>query len=94
MKKFIKPLLIVFAAMSFASCSLTVPVGATSNEVGSKIGRASGNCYLGSVLCFDADASIMSAAKNGGITKISTVDFKKRDILGLLITYECIVTGE
>jgi len=93
MKKFIKPLLIVFAALSMASCSLTLPVNATSNEVGSKIGRASGTCYLG-VLCFDADASIMSAAKNGGITKISTVDLKQKNILGIIFTFECIVTGE
>jgi hypothetical protein len=93
MKKLIKSTLVLFAALSIASCSLTVPVAATSNEVGSKVGRASGNCYLG-VLCFDADASIMSAAKDGGISKISTVDFKTRNILGLLITYECIVTGE
>lgn len=93
MKKFIKPFLAVFAALSLASCSITLPVNATSNEVGSKVGRASGTCYLG-VLCFDADASIMSAAQNGGITKISTVDIKQKNILNLIVTYECIVTGE
>lgn len=94
MKKFIKPILVVFAAISFASCSITTPVAATSNEVGSKVGRSSGNCYLGPVLCFGVDASIMTAAKNGGISKISTVDFKMKNILGIVITYECIVTGE
>lgn len=93
MKKLIKSTLVLFAALSIASCSLTVPVAATSNEVGSKVGRASGACYLG-VLCFDADASIMSAAKDGGISKISTVDFKTFNILNLYIKYECIVTGE
>ncbi len=93
MKKFIKPFLAVFAALSLASCSLTVPVNATNNEVGSKVGRASGTCYL-TALCFGADASIQSAAKNGGISKISTVDFKTTNILGIIVTYECIVTGE
>jgi len=45
-------------------------------------------------LAFNADASIKSAAKNGGITKISTVDIKYGDILGIVQTYETIVTGE
>ena len=93
MKKLFKSLVVLFAVMSFASCSMTMPVAATSNEVGSKVGRSSGTCYL-QVLCFGVDASIMSAAKDGGITKISTVDIKVKDILGIVTTYECIVTGE
>nr|WP_262482126.1 TRL-like family protein [Capnocytophaga canimorsus] len=32
--------------------------------------------------------------KNGGITKISTVDIKHSSILGLVVSYETIVTGE
>jgi hypothetical protein len=36
----------------------------------------------------------MKAAKSSGITKISTVDFKQTNILGLVQTYETIVTGE
>jgi uncharacterized protein YdbL (DUF1318 family) len=76
-----------------SSCSLTLPVNATSNPVGSKVGTAKATGYLG-VLFFDADASIRTAAKNGGITRISTVDIKSGNILGLVITYETIVTGE
>jgi hypothetical protein len=48
--------------------------------------------YL-NVLCFDCDASIQKAAKQAGITKISTVDFKQTNMLGIIQTYECIVTG-
>ncbi|MFZ6052765.1 TRL-like family protein [Halocola ammonii] len=81
------------AMMAMSSCSLTLPVDATSNEVGSKVGTASGTGYLG-VLFFNADASIRTAAKNGGITKISTVDIKQKNILNLIVTYETIVTGE
>lgn len=84
-------LLILAASMS--SCSLTLPVNATSNPVGNKVGRATATGYLG-VLFFGADASIQTAAKNGGITKISTVDIKQTSIFGLLVTYETIVTGE
>ncbi|CEN49216.1 conserved hypothetical protein [Capnocytophaga canis] len=45
-------------------------------------------------LFFDADASIKTAAKNAGITKISTVDIKHKSFLGLIVTVETIVTGE
>lgn len=89
--KTIFALLAVVALMS--SCSLTLPVNATSNPVGAKVGTAKATGYLG-VLFFNADASIRSAAKNGGITKISTVDIKQTNILGLILTYETIVTGE
>jgi hypothetical protein len=79
--------------LMMSSCSLTLPVNATSNPVGEKVGTAKATGYLG-VLFFNADASIKSAAENGGISKISTVDIKRTDILGLIVTYETIVTGE
>jgi len=81
------------AAVMLASCSITVPVNATSNPVGSKVGKSSGNCFL-AFLCFGVDASIQTAAKNGGISKISTVDYTNKNILGIIITHETTVTGE
>ncbi len=89
--KSIFALLAMVALMS--SCSITVPVTATSNPIGSKVGRATATGFLG-YLFFGADASIQTAAKNGGITKISTVDIKQGNILGIVVTYETIVTGE
>lgn len=89
--KTIFALLAVVAIMS--SCALTLPVNATSNPVGNKVGTAKATGYLG-VLFFNADASIRNAAKNGGITKISTVDIKKTSLLNLIVTYETIVTGD
>ena len=97
MKSLIKPLakaacgLLLVAGLS--SCAVTLPVNATSNPVGSKVGTATATGYLG-VLFFDQDASIRTAAKNGGITRISTVDIKSTSILNLIVTYETIVTGE
>ncbi len=76
-----------------AGCAVTLPVNATSNPVGTKVGTAKATGYLG-ILFFDQDASIKTAAKNGGITKISTVDVKTGTILNLIVTYETIVTGE
>jgi len=93
MKK-IKLFLIPCVALLFlSSCSLTLPVNATGNAVGSKVGTAEAKGFLG-MLFFNADASIRKAAENGGITKISTVDLKQTNTLNILTNYECIVTGE
>jgi PBP1b-binding outer membrane lipoprotein LpoB len=85
--------LILVASMFLASCSVVMPVNATSNPVGSKVGTAKATGYLG-ILFFNQDASIQSAAQNGNITKISTVDIKYSNILNIIVTYETIVTGE
>ena len=66
---------------------------AAVDVIGAKVGKSTGTCYLGA-LCFGADASIQTAAKNGGITKIGSVDMQTKNFLGLIITYTCIVTGE
>jgi len=93
MKK-IKLLISVLAiAAMMSSCALTLPVNATSNTIGSKVGTAKATGYLG-ILFFNQDASIQTAAKQGGITKISTVDIKYTSMLNLIVTYETIVTGE
>lgn len=92
--KNLKTLFVAAAATLFlSSCSITLPVTATSNAIGSKVGVSSATCYLG-LLCFDADASIQTAAKNAGISKISTVDIKQKNLLNIVITYETIVTGD
>ena len=85
--------LFAIAALTLASCTVTVPYDLTSNPVGTKVGKASGTCYF-RVLCFDVDYSIHTAAKNGGINKIATVDIKTTNVLGIIWTFETIVTGE
>lgn len=92
-KKIATFVIMVALAGGMSSCALTLPVNATSNPVGNKVGTAKATGYLG-VLFFDQDASIRAAAKNGGITRISTVDIKNTNILNLIVTYETIVTGE
>jgi hypothetical protein len=88
-----KVLFISLMGLFLTSCAVTLPVNATSNEVGSKVGMSKATGYL-NILWFDQDASIQKAAKQGGITKISTVDLKQTDLLGIIQTYECIVTGD
>jgi hypothetical protein len=82
----------LFALLSYG-CAITMPIGATANETGDKVGTSSATCYF-YTLCFDQDASIQAAAKDGGITKIATVDIKTKNILGIIVTYETIVTGQ
>jgi len=83
----------ILLGIILSSCSITMPISATSNTVGTKKGESEGTCFFG-VMCFNVDASIQKAAKNGGITKISTVDLKTSNMLGIMVTYTCIVTGE
>lgn len=92
MKKLVRFAIPAVLGVVLASCSITLPVNATSNEVGSKVGKASGKCFF--QICMGVDASIKSAAKNGNIKKISTVDMKVKNVLGIMVTFETIVTGE
>lgn len=72
--------------------SAAAPVTATASETGSKTGEATVSSILG--LFATGDASIATAAKNGGITKIKTVDYKAFSVLGIYATYTVVVTGE
>ncbi|MCQ2223628.1 MAG: TRL-like family protein [Bacteroidaceae bacterium] len=91
--KAIKTLVAVAATALLASCSCTNPVTATSNTVGNKCGQSTATTFL-SVLCFNGDCSIDTAAKKGGIKKISHVDQKVFNVLGLFQTTTTIVYGE
>ena len=64
---------ILAMAVFVSSCSFTMPLAATSNPIGDKVGRSSIVTWFG-IFPVKTDASIQAAAKNGGITKISTVD--------------------
>jgi hypothetical protein len=92
-----KKLKTIFAASTIAllmaSCSATAPSMLTQNPVGTKVGKSSGTVFL-RVFAFGADWSLQTAAKNGGISKIATVDTKVTNVLGIVWTFETIVTGE
>ena len=67
------------------------PVCATSNPVGAKMGQATST----GIICFaTGDSSIKTAAANGGISKISHVDYHTMSILGLYATTTVTVYGE
>ena len=102
MKKLFKTMAVA-AILSLASCAsvpaaatlytdVTEGLTATSNTVGTKVGKASASNVLG--LIATGDASINEAAKQAGIKKISHVDVKKFSILGLFTTITTFVYGE
>ncbi len=94
MKKILSLVSAVALGATLAGCAVTVPVNATSNAVGSKVGEAETTQLLG--FFFDGgDASIKKAAQSGGISKISTVDFKTNVVFPpFIVKYSTIVTGE
>ena len=93
MKKAIVIVALVFAVVALMGCpSVNFPhsVGSASIQ---KTGTAEGTIILG--LFGDADVGIATAAQNGGITKIASVDVKTKTLLGyLVVTYTTTVTGE
>ncbi|ERP31246.1 TRL domain-containing protein [Chitinivibrio alkaliphilus] len=94
MKKLLSIVGATALVITLVGCSATAPVNATSNPVGSKVGEAETVQVLG--FFFDGgDASIKTAAKNGGISEISTVDSKYELLfLNFVRRYTTIVTGE
>lgn len=64
----------------------------SSNSGAGKTGEACASSILG--LVATGDASIATAAKSGGITKISYVDGYTNNILGVVAKYCTIVHGE
>ncbi|HZL44571.1 MAG TPA: TRL-like family protein [Verrucomicrobiae bacterium] len=67
------------------------PVAVTSNTRGSKMGQASST----GIICFaTGDSSIKTAADNGGITKISHVDYHTTSVLGIYAKTTVTVYGD
>ncbi|MBQ1833716.1 MAG: hypothetical protein II114_08105 [Treponema sp.] len=95
MKKVFKLLPIVLTAVVLAGCTSIGPVCATSNEVGSKVGTSTAGYLFGFIpIPFTGDHSIQRAARESGITKISTVDEKTFNYFGVWVGKQTIVTGE
>ena len=93
MKKVIVIVALAFAMIALMGCpSLNIPHSVGDATI-QKTGQASGSIILG--LFGDVDAGIATAARNGGITKVATVDLKVKTLLGsLVVTFTTTVTGE
>ncbi len=102
MKHFLWPLLLATALSGCATAispvngslysNVKAPMMATdSNEKPTKIGRSNARSILG--IYAVGDASIESAAKNAGITRIHHVDYETHTILGVIADFTVIVYG-
>ena len=97
MKKTFKVLAVALACAFVSSCAtISTPVAATSNPVGSKCGVAESTIYLGGLFSSKGEENgIDKAAKQAGITKISHVDsYTKSYCLGVVIEQYTKVYGE
>ncbi len=94
----------VFAALMFMTGCMAVAspaVGVLFTDVkgpidaGSSVGKKEGTACAESILGLVArgDASIQAAAKNGGITKIASVDHRTENLLGVIGKFCTIVRG-
>lgn len=93
MKRFFKLVTTITIVVVLSACTtIDAPYAVTDNPVGSKVGQSSGSLIFG---FGDVDASLRTAASNGGITEISTVDFEIQQVLGFLfVNFTTTVTGE
>lgn len=102
MKKFFA---MAFAAAALVSCAaVKAPVAGaiytdvkdgmavTANAGSSKVGTATVTGYVGVIAI--GDASIQTAAKSAGISRIHHVDYHSTSILGIVNTYTIYVYGE
>ena len=85
--------LIILALFFVAGCSTTLPVNATSNALGTKVGEAKGTYLFNCIPLFGADSSIQRAARRGNISRISTVDQRITSYF-LWTDVTTVVTGE
>ncbi len=92
--KIFKSLIIAAVFAILTSCSASGPFAVTENKVGDKTGVASKTIVL-NIWLGNTDLGIATAAKNGKIQKIATVDKKvESKFLGFAMKYSTIVTGE
>ena len=97
MKKTFKVLAVALACAFVSSCAtISSPVTATSNPLGSKCGVSKSTLYLGGLWSSKGEENgIDKAAKSAGITKISHVDsFMKSYLLGIVMEQTIKVYGE
>ncbi len=105
MKKMIL-MLVVFVVFSLISGCMIVqspvagmiytdvkaPLATGPHSSGTKVGKAVAHSYVGVIGV--GDASIQTAATNGGITRIHHVDYEAKNILGVVGTFTTVVYGE
>ena len=80
---------VIYSKIDVPMCS---PDDASGLQIGSKTGTSQMVNYCGYVAI--GDASVQTAAKNGGITKVKTMDVHFDSILGIINTTTTTITGD
>ena len=83
----------VHPTQAFLYSNTTVPVNATGNSEASKQG-VSDECVNILGIVATGDCSITSAKRNGGISRVSTVDWKGINVLGIYSRGNTLITGQ
>jgi len=86
-----KTITLLLATLTLGACTYHRPIAATSNPVGTKTGRSTQTVFLGMAF---GDGTIEGAVRNGGLTRISFVDFRNTNILYIYQRHTCVVNGE
>jgi hypothetical protein len=71
---------------------VSLPIDASSNGGGTKMGKSVAKSYLGMVAT--GDASFQAAKQNGGISKVTHVDWDAKNYLGFYGEYTTTVYGD
>jgi hypothetical protein len=69
-----------------------LPIAASESASGAKTGVSHSSSYFGMVAI--GDSSIEAAKANGGISKVTSVDFEAKNILGIYGKYTTTVRGD
>jgi hypothetical protein len=96
MKKIIFGALVLSVMLLAACTTITRPVAATENPVGSKVGEATSSYIFWGNIRTNGDRSLSTAAANGGVQKIATVEQRiyRSAFGGFSRKITTIVTGE
>ena len=105
MKRLIAVFTALFLAASLGGCAVTVgpvtglmytnakyPWTATgSPKEPTRVGRSTVRSFFGAIAT--GDASIQTAAQNGGITEIHHVDYEAQNVFGVIADFTVVVYG-
>ena len=101
MKKIKQIAIVGLSSLLLSACSTIIPVTATNNPIGSKVGKSATTMFFGganslslsSGIVTNKNYGVIEAAEKGNIERIATVDIKITNLY-IFSKAEIIVTGE
>ncbi|MBV1873468.1 MAG: TRL-like family protein [Gammaproteobacteria bacterium] len=78
--------------MLYSDIQAPLSIEPEGTKLGNKVGEASSTNILG--LYAVGDVSVAAAAEAGGITTVRHIDYKMKNLLGVLSTFTIVVHGD